>query len=162
MSRWKVLGTMSFAASAMSALFLSWFLIPRPSHPEPTAMAAESSAGLERNLARIDLDPKQQLEVDRILERSSERVSRLQAALRSTNEALRLSEVSRPFRERQVNGLLWQRSELIAYLRGTESRLVSEVMEVLTPDQRRRFRAMRLRHAAADGDGDERASDARL
>jgi hypothetical protein len=51
--------------------------------------------------------------------------------------------MEQPFDAKRVNRLVSGQAELIAYLRGAESRIVGDIARLLAPDQQRRFWELR-------------------
>jgi Spy/CpxP family protein refolding chaperone len=94
-------------------------------------------------IAELGLDERQAAQIERLRARERDRVERLQRALAATEQELRREELAQPFDAERVNALVARRAELTAYLRGTESRVVSEIARLLTSEQRRRFAELR-------------------
>ena len=81
--------------------------------------------------------------------RERRRIEGLERALAATERSLRSAELAQPFDAEYVNRLVARRAELAAHLRGTESRVVSEIAALLTPEQQRLFAELRLAGATA-------------
>ncbi len=114
------------------------------------AIEASSPGGLApdsalhgNTLAELGLDEMQAAQIERLRARERDRVERLQRTLAATEQELRREELAQPFDAERVNALVVRQSELTAYLRGTESRVVSEIARMLTSEQRRRFAELR-------------------
>jgi Spy/CpxP family protein refolding chaperone len=117
----------------------------RPAAPFVRASAAfpEPRDAERELLAALDLDAEQRQRIEALRERERGRVDALQRALDRTEGELRRSELARPFDAERVNELVARQAELVAYLRGTESRVVSEIAALLGPAQQRRFAELR-------------------
>src|SRR5262249_4557896 len=95
-------------------------------------------------LAQLDLDRAQREQIDLLGLRERGRIERLERALAATERELRTAELAQPFDAERVNDLVARRAELAAHLRGTESRVVSEIAALLTEEQQHRFLELRL------------------
>jgi Spy/CpxP family protein refolding chaperone len=104
------------------------------------AGAAPEPVGI---LGRLELSPKQQDRIEQLRERESGWLRDLRCALVRSERELRSAEMQQPFDAKRVNRLVSGQAELIAYLRGAESRIVGDIARLLTPDQQRRFWELR-------------------
>jgi Spy/CpxP family protein refolding chaperone len=120
---------------------------PQPYTPAP--IQPRSSAPKASALAQLGLDERQREQIDRLGVRERRSIEELERALAATERNLRTAELAQPFDAEYVNQLVAQRAELAAHLRGTESRVVSEIAAMLTPEQQRHFLELRLSGAAA-------------
>jgi Spy/CpxP family protein refolding chaperone len=103
-------------------------------------------------LAQLELSADQRARIEDLRARERAWIEGLQCALAESEGKLRAAEVQRPFDAERVNDLVSTQAELIAYLRGTESRVIAEIAALLTPDQERRFSQFRT------GDDDDARS----
>jgi Spy/CpxP family protein refolding chaperone len=95
-------------------------------------------------LASLGLDDAQQEQVERLRAQERPRVEWLRRALAETEQEIRREELASPFDAERVNGLVGRQAELTGHLRGTESRLVSRISELLRSEQRRRLAELRM------------------
>lgn len=128
---------LGIAAGAGAALQLE----PRGSRMPDAGRAADW-------VAELALDARQLEALERL--RSSERpgIERLRLALAHIEARLRHVELEQPFDAGRVNELVSEQAEVLAYLRGSESRIVAQIADLLTPDQGRRFEKLRGEQAA--------------
>lgn len=98
-------------------------------------------------LARLGLDDTQKERVERLRAQERPRVEWLRRALAEIEQEIRREELASPFDAERVNGLVGRQAELTAHLRGTESRLVSRIAELLSSEQRRRLAELRVEGA---------------
>lgn len=118
----------------------------------PTSEAASppaTAAPRESALAHLDLTKAQLQEIEQLRAREERRIAALERALAEAEQELRRVELAKPFDPTRVSALVAQRAEIAAYLRGTESRLVSEIAGLLTAQQRARFAELREAGALA-------------
>lgn len=106
-----------------------------------------SEASGARVLARLGLDDTQKEQVERLRAEERPRVEWLRRALAEIEQEIRREELASPFDAERVNGLVGRQAELTAHLRGTESRLVSRIAELLGSEQRRRLAELRVEGA---------------
>jgi Spy/CpxP family protein refolding chaperone len=99
-------------------------------------------------LARLGLDDTQKEQVERLRAEERRRVGWLRRALAEIEQEIRREELATPFDAERVNGLVGRQAELTAHLRGTESRLVSRIAELLSNEQRRRLAELRVEGGA--------------
>lgn len=121
--------------------------------------ASEESPTLGAIVAQLDLGKMQERRLRRIFEREADRVDQLEEALIANEQRLRGAEVSQPFDGRRVNRWVVRGAEISAYLRGTESRVVSEIVKRLTPEQQARL--SRLRASASSVTAEPRTRQVR-
>ena len=98
-------------------------------------------------LARLGLDDTQKERVERLRAEEHPRVEWLRRALAEIEQEIRREELASPFDAERVNGLIGRQAELTAHLRGTESRVVSRIAELLSSEQRRRLAELRVEGA---------------
>jgi Spy/CpxP family protein refolding chaperone len=133
---------MGFAAARSPAADAA---IPRRTAPGTLESQPRSPAS---GLARLGLSATQREALDGLALGERRRVDGLLRSFAATERELRLAELALPFDAARVNELVAHRAELVAYLRGTESRLVSKIVRLLTRDQRRIFAELRLSGAS--------------
>jgi Spy/CpxP family protein refolding chaperone len=119
-----------------------------PRESAPATIQPRSPAPPASTLAQLGLDQAQREQVELLGMRERRRIEGLERALAATERDLRCAELVQPFDAEYVNRLVARRAELAAHLRGTESRVVSEIAAMLTPEQQRRFLELRLSGAA--------------
>jgi len=117
-----------------------------PRRPEP-APAREIGA----LLFELDLDAAQLEKLEQLRRSELPAVERLQLALARIEGLLRRAELERPFDAERVNGLVAEQAEVLAYLRGSESRVVAQIAQLLTAEQGRRFEKLRSEGQASLG-----------
>src|SRR5262245_56960181 len=118
---------------------------------ESAPRVADPSPSLRQTLAQLELSDAQRERIEG-LQRSEEAwTARLERAHRIAEAALREAELRQPFDAIHVGILVRRKAEISAFLRGTESRLVSAILELLEPAQRSAF--AQLRSVSASGEG---------
>lgn len=95
-------------------------------------------------IGQLELSDAQKREIDAIGRKEEEWVRRLERALAESADELRRAELAQPFDETLVAALVGREAEIGAHLRGAQSRVVSKIVEILTPAQRRQFGGLRL------------------
>jgi len=136
------------AGLALSVLgVFAGFTVTRPPALAPGALVLERQAA--DPLAELGLDAEQAERIEALHSREAQRVEALQRALADAEDSLRRAELQVPFDAERVNELVARQAELVALLRGTESRVVAEIVALLHPEQQRRF--AELRAGAAPG-----------
>ncbi len=126
---------------------VSGLLAMAPRHPALRSL--ESPASLEGVLPQLELADVQEWRIREIRAKEQSRIRSLQEAFAETTELLREAETTQPFDEALVSRLVERQAEISACLRGTESRVVSEIVTVLTPEQRRAFVESRSRSGSS-------------
>jgi Spy/CpxP family protein refolding chaperone len=114
--------------------------------PGSLARLEEPSAAL----AELGLDAEQEQRIAALRSREAGRVEALRRALAEAEDELRRAELARPFDAERVNELVGRQAELIAFLRGTESRVVAGIAALLAPEQQRRFAELRTEGAGSE------------
>jgi Spy/CpxP family protein refolding chaperone len=117
---------------------------------ERTAPVAGPMSSLHEALAQLDLSDAQRERIEALRRSEQARIETLQRAHRIAEASLREAEVRQPFDSARVGTLLQREAEISAYLRGTESRLVSAIFELLEPRQRSAFAALRSGSASGE------------
>lgn len=120
---------------------LVWMAAWAPDGSSAVPAAAPPFPGL---VSQLELSRTQTGQIEEISAREGPRVRRLEQAFAESADELRRAELALPFDETLVATLVGRQAELAAHLRGTESRVVSRIVGVLTPEQRRRFAELRL------------------
>ena len=117
----------------------------RAEAPSTTRSEPRSAAPIPNDSAagELALSEAQRQRIVELREREARRVLGLQHALLATELELRRAELASPFDAERVNALIAQAAELSGFLRGTESRLVSDIAALLSEQQRRAFAEMR-------------------
>src|SRR5262245_4385690 len=139
------------AAAVAVVGLVTGFGVTRSSEPGTAPAAREQTAVPPTQsgvLSQLGLDDEQREKIAEVSARERERVETLERALDANEHELRLAELATPFDAERVNDLVENQAELTAYLRGTESRVMSEIAALLTPEQRQRFAALRARDGA--------------
>lgn len=117
--------------------------------------AGIAASTLAASLSQLDLSPLQRARIDKLFGAEERRIVALRETMTMVNAALLRAELEQPFDEDLVSSLVVQQAELTAYARGAESRIVSSIMALLTPEQGHRFAELRLARldllAAFDG-----------
>jgi Spy/CpxP family protein refolding chaperone len=138
-------------AVGVSALLVMAALAARQTEGGVVAREAVPGIGSEASgaavLARLGLDDTQKARLERLRAEERPRVEWLRRALAEIEQEIRREELASPFDAERVNGLVGRQAELTAHLRGTESRLVSRIAELLSSEQRRRLAELRVEGA---------------
>jgi Spy/CpxP family protein refolding chaperone len=142
------------AGFALSVLGLfAGFTMTAPVAPELAPATGSLEQPAADPLAELGLDAEQAERIEALHSREAQRVEALQRALADAEDSLRRAELEVPFDAERVNELVARQAELVALLRGTESRVVAEIVALLHPEQQRRF--AELRAGAAPGSARE-------
>jgi len=112
-----------------------------------SAAPAATTSALPAIVSQLELSGAQRQQIDAIGAEEGPWVQRLQQAFAASSDDLGIAELAQPFDEALVAALVGRQAELAAYLRGAESRVVSRIVQVLTPEQRQRFADLRLARA---------------
>jgi Spy/CpxP family protein refolding chaperone len=147
-----VLGAALVVLGLVAALGVAWAPATEAGAPRrsaPASVEPRSPAPPASTLARLGLDEAQREQIESLGMRERRRIEGLERAVAATERDLRCAELAQPFDAEYVNRLVARRAELAAHLRGTESRVVSEIAALLTPEQQRIFLELRIAGATA-------------
>ncbi len=95
---------------------------------------------------RLDLTDAQQAQVKDIVAKEKPTLKPLFLQLAQAHHQMRQLEESGNFDEAQVRALATQQSQVIAELIVQKARIESEMLQVLTPDQKAKFKELMDRH----------------
>jgi len=95
---------------------------------------------------KLDLTDAQQSQVKDILAKEKPALKPLFVQLAQTNHQIRQLEEGENFNEAQVRTLAAQQSQTITELIVQKARIESEMLQVLTPDQKTKFKEMMDKH----------------
>ena len=111
----------------------------------PAAITATAGTpGLLAMLSELELSEAQRQKAAVLVENAGDRLERLERAWANNGQHLRAAELERPFDAAFVNQLVARQAELMAYIRGTESRVVAEIGALLSAEQHTRFTHLRM------------------
>lgn len=108
--------------------------------------AGTAISTLAASLPQLDLSTLQHARIERLFGAEERRLVALREVWTDLDAALRRAELQQPFDEDLVSSLVAQQAELAGYARGAESRIVSSILSLLTPEQSHRFVELRLGH----------------
>lgn len=130
--------------SVLSIIIVSGFVVSQwisgDVHGEAAGPVVPGSTNV---LGLLDLAHDQWERIEQVRERERAWLEQLRCALERSERDLRSAETELPFDAKRINDLVVSEAELIAYLRGTESRMIAAIARLMTPDQKRRFSEIR-------------------
>ena len=97
-------------------------------------------------LRQLDLTPDQHSQVKAIFEKEKPAMKPLMQQMRQNHQAMKALEASGPFDEAKTRALATQNAQTIIELQVQHARIKSEMMQVLTPDQRTKFQQLQSEH----------------
>ena len=92
--------------------------------------------GFHRMLKQLDLTSDQHSQVKAIFEKEKPTLQPLMQQMHQNHEAMKALEASGPFDEAKTTALATQNSQTMIQLQVEHARIKSEIMQILTPDQK--------------------------
>jgi protein CpxP len=102
-------------------------------------------------LKQLDLTSDQQGQVKAIWQKEKPSMQPLTQQMRQNHEAMKALEAAGPFDEAKVTALATQGSQTMIQLQVEHERVKSEIMAILTPDQKAKLAQIEANHEAHMG-----------
>ena len=102
-------------------------------------------------LKQLDLTSDQQSQVQAIFEKEKPTLQPLMQQMRQNHSAIEALEAAGPFDEAKVTALATQNSQTVIQLEVEHERIKSEILQILTPDQKAKLAQIEANHAARMG-----------
>jgi protein CpxP len=99
-------------------------------------------------LKQLDLTSDQQSQVKAIWQKEKPAMQPLMQQMRQNHEAMKALEAAGPFDEAKVTALATQGSQTMIQLEVEHERVKSEIMAILTPDQKAKLAQIEANHEA--------------
>ncbi|MGO8986501.1 MAG: Spy/CpxP family protein refolding chaperone [Terriglobales bacterium] len=99
-------------------------------------------------LKQLDLTADQQAQVKAIWQKEKPTVQPLMQQMRQNHQAMQALEAAGPFDEAKVTALATQNSQTMIQMQVEHERMKSEIMQILTPDQKTKLAQMEADHAS--------------
>ncbi|HEY6303724.1 MAG TPA: Spy/CpxP family protein refolding chaperone [Terriglobales bacterium] len=99
-------------------------------------------------LKQLDLTADQHTQVKAIFEKEKPTLQPLMQQMRQNHAAMSTLEASGPFDEAKTRALATQNSQTMVELQVEHARIKSEIMQILTPDQKAKLAQIEANHAA--------------
>ena len=99
-------------------------------------------------LKQLDLTTDQQSQVKAIWEKEKPTLQPLMQQMRQNHRAMSAFQASGPFDETKTRALATQNSQTMVELQVEHERIKSEIMQILTPDQKAKLAQIEASHAA--------------
>jgi periplasmic protein CpxP/Spy len=97
-------------------------------------------------LRQLDLTSDQHAQVKAIFEKEKPTLQPLMQQMRQNHEAMKTLEAAGPFDEAKVTALATQNSQAMIQLQVEHERVKSEIMAILTPDQKTKLAQIEANH----------------
>ncbi|MGA9494722.1 MAG: Spy/CpxP family protein refolding chaperone [Terriglobales bacterium] len=107
--------------------------------------------GFHRMLKQLDLTSDQQAQVKAIWQKEKPTIQPLMQQMRQNHAALKALEAAGPFDENKTRALVTQNSQTMIDLAVEHERIKSEIMQILTPDQKAKLAQIEANHEAHMG-----------
>jgi periplasmic protein CpxP/Spy len=101
-----------------------------------------------RMLRQLDLTSDQHSQVKAIFEKEKPTMQPLMQQMRQNQSAMKALEAAGPFDEAKVTALATQNSQTMIQLQVEHERIKSEIMQILTPDQKAKLAQIEANHEA--------------
>jgi protein CpxP len=101
-----------------------------------------------RMLHQLDLTTDQQAQVKAIWTKEKPAMQPLMEQMRQNHNAMKALEASGPYDEAKTRALATQNSQTMVELQVAHERIKSEIMQVLTPDQKTKLAQLESQHEA--------------
>jgi periplasmic protein CpxP/Spy len=101
-----------------------------------------------RMLRQLDLTSDQHSQVKAIFEKEKPTMQPLMQQMRQNQSAMKALEAAGPFDEAKVTALATQNSQTMIQLQVEHERIKSEIMQILTPDQKAKLGQIEANHEA--------------
>lgn len=102
-------------------------------------------------LRQLDLTSDQHAQVKAIFEKEKPTLQPLMQQMRQNREAMKALEAAGPFDEAKVTALATQNSQTMIQLQVEHERVKSEIMAILTPDQKAKLAQIEANHESRMG-----------
>jgi periplasmic protein CpxP/Spy len=99
-------------------------------------------------LKQLDLTADQHTQVKAIFEKEKPTLQPLMQQMRQNHQAMKALEASGPFDENKTRALATQNSQTMVDLQVEHERIKSEIMQILTPDQKAKLAQIEANHEA--------------
>jgi periplasmic protein CpxP/Spy len=99
-------------------------------------------------LKQLDLTSDQHSQVKAIWEKEKPALQPLMQQMRQNQSAMKALEASGPFDETKTRALATQNSQTMVEMQVEHSRIKSEIMQILTPDQKAKLAQIEANHEA--------------
>jgi protein CpxP len=99
-------------------------------------------------LRQLDLTSDQHAQVKAIFEKEKPTLQPLMQQMRQNHSAMTALEAAGPFDEAKVTALATQNSQTMVQLQVEHERIKSEIMQILTPDQKTKLAQIEANHEA--------------
>lgn len=99
-------------------------------------------------LKQLDLTSDQHAQVKAIFQKEKPTLQPLMQQMRQSHEAMKALEAAGPFDEAKVTALATQNSQTMIQLEVEHERVKSEIMAILTPDQKAKLAQLDANHEA--------------
>jgi protein CpxP len=99
-------------------------------------------------LRQLNLTADQHAQVKAIWEREKPAMQPLMEQMRQNHTAMRALEASGPFDEAKTRALATQNAQTMIELQVVHARIKSEIVQILTPDQKTKMAQIEADHAA--------------
>jgi periplasmic protein CpxP/Spy len=99
-------------------------------------------------LRQLDLTSDQHSQVKAIFEKEKPTLQPLMQQMRQNESAMKALEAAGPFDEAKVTALATQNSQTMIQLQVEHERIKSEIMQILTPDQKAKLAQIEANHEA--------------
>jgi periplasmic protein CpxP/Spy len=99
-------------------------------------------------LKQLDLTSDQHSQVKAIWEKEKPTLQPLMQQMRQNQSAMKALEASGPFDETKTRALATQNSQTMVEMQVEHSRIKSEIMQILTPDQKAKLAQIEANHEA--------------
>jgi periplasmic protein CpxP/Spy len=107
--------------------------------------------GFQHMLKQLDLTSAQQEQVKAIWTQERPTLQPLMQQMRQNDQAMRALEAAGPFDEAKVTALATQNSQTMIQLQVEHAKIKSEIMGILTPDQKAKLAQIEANHEAHMG-----------
>jgi periplasmic protein CpxP/Spy len=104
--------------------------------------------GFHHMLKQLDLTADQHSQVKAIFEKEKPTLQPLMQQMRQSHQAMKALEASGPFDEAKTRALATQNSQTMVELQVEHARIKSEIMQILTADQKAKLAQIEANHAA--------------
>jgi len=108
-------------------------------------------ADFHRMLKQLDLTTDQQAQVKAIWEKEKPAMQPLMQQMRQNHQAMKALEASGPFDEAKTRALATQNAQTMIEMQVQHARIKSEIMQILTPDQKAKMAQIEAQHEAHMG-----------
>jgi periplasmic protein CpxP/Spy len=99
-----------------------------------------------RMLKQLDLTADQQAQVKAIWEKEKPAMQPLMQQMRQNHQAMKALETSGPFDEAKTRALATQNAQTMIEMQVQHARIKSEIMQILTPDQKAKMAQIEAQH----------------